>query len=150
MGGDHISPWTALLNTLGNFVSGRVHFPRGRIGEVIVMDDGQRFEIFRQAIVDRNDGKHTIPGARFIVRFRLANMSPGMNKPFSLIPMPFCIGAPGFRAKVWTLNAENGDFQGIYGFETVKDAEAYAGSFAVRFMTKRSVPGSISYRIVPK
>jgi hypothetical protein len=48
------------------------------------------------------------------------------------------------------LNAENGDFQGIYGFETVKDAEAYAGSFAVRFMTKRSVPGSISYRIVPK
>lgn len=148
MSSDTISPWRALLNTLGNFVSGRVHFPRRRIGEVIAMDDGQRFEIFRQAIVDRKDGKQTIPGARFIVRFHLANMSPEMNKPFSLIPMPFCIGVPGFRAKLWTLNVENGDFQGVYEFETVRDAENYADSFAVRFMTKRSVPGSVSYKII--
>lgn len=139
--------WKALLNTMVNLVAGRVHFLRARIGEVITMDDGRRFEIFRQAIVDRKDGKPIPPGARFIVRFRLANMSPRMNKPFSLIPMPFCIGVPGFRGKLWTLG--DGEFQGIYAFDTVKDAENYANSFAVTFMTRCSVPGSVSYYIVP-
>jgi hypothetical protein len=150
MNNDRISIWGALLNTIGNGIAGRVHFPRNRMGEVMTMDDGQRFQIFRQAIVDNKKGKQTIPGARFIVRFHLANMSPKMNKPFSLIPMLFCIGVPGFMTKLWTLNVVNGDFQGVYEFETVKDAEAYAGSFAIRFMRGRSVPGSVSYKIIPR
>ncbi len=149
MSGKRISMCKALLNTLGNAAMGRIHFPRGRIGETVTMDDGRRFEIFRQAIVDRRDGKRMRPGARFIVRFRLANMSPAMNKPFSLIPMPFCIGVPGFRNKLWMLDPGSGDFQGVYEFETVRDAENYAGSLAITFMTRRSVPGSISYRILP-
>jgi hypothetical protein len=144
-----VSMWRALLNTLGNAAMGRVHFPKGRVGETITMDDGRRFEIFRQAIVDAKDVKNTAPGARFIVRFRLANMSMEINKPFSLIPMPFCIGVPGFRNKLWTLDRESGDFQGIYEFDTVEDADNYAHSFAVTFMTGRSMPGSVSYKILP-
>jgi hypothetical protein len=144
-----LSMWKALLNTLGNVARNRVHFPKDRIGETITMDDGRKFMVFRQAVVDRRDGKRMRPGARFIVRFHLANMSPAMNKPFSLIPMPFCIGVPGFRSKLWTLDVASGDFQGVYEFETGKDAENYAGSFAVTFMTRRSVPGSVSYRILP-
>jgi hypothetical protein len=144
-----INMWKAFLNTLGNAAMGRVHFPKGRIGEAITMDDGRRFEVFRQAIVDRRDGKRTPPGAKFIVRFRLANMSPRMNKPFSLIPMPFCMGVPGFRSKLWTLDAGSGDFQGVYEFDAVEDAENYSRSFAVTFIARRSVPGSVSYRIIP-
>lgn len=139
-----LSPWRSLANTLKFALTGRLHFPKDRIGEHITMDDGQTFSIFRHAVTD----SRAPPGSRFIVRFKLAGMCPGMNKPFSLIPMPFCIGVPGFRSKLWTLNSETGYFQVIYEFRTARDAENYAGPSAMKFMKGRSVPGSVSYRII--
>ena len=48
------------------------------------------------------------------------------------------------------LNEASGDFQGVYEWDTVEDAKNYASSFAMKFMTIRSVPGSVSHEIVPK
>ena len=45
---------------------------------------------------------------------------------------------------------ETGENQGVYEWETVDHAESYARSFALRFMTRRSIPGSVSYRILPQ
>jgi hypothetical protein len=56
---------------------------------------------------------------------------------------------PGFRTKLWTVDENNGDFQGIYEWETLQDAENYAHSFAMQFMTNRSLPGSVSFQIKP-
>lgn len=81
-----------------------------------------------------------------MVRFRVAGMTPQQNKVFSLLPIPFFIGLPGFRSKLWALNAR-GVFQGIYTWDTEEAAERYAHSFAMKFMTRRAVPGSVSYRI---
>jgi hypothetical protein len=38
--------------------------------------------------------------------------------------------------------------QGVYAWQTVADAQAYAHSIALRFMTGRSVPGSVSHQII--
>ena len=111
------------------------------------MKDGQQFTIFRHAVMSTPlNGENP---AIFKVKFQLANMSPERNIKYSLIPMLFILGLPGFRAKFWMLNKINGDVQGIYQWDTFEDAKNYANSFALNFMTSRSVLGSVSYEIIP-
>ena len=145
-----INPFLSLLKTLSYALTGRLHFPRKRIGEVITMEDEQDFVIFRQVIVDPSQGQPEEPGATFRVRFHVTHMSARQNKLFSLLPIPFFAGLPGFRSKLWMLNEASGDFQGIYEWDSVEHAKNYANSFAMKFMTMRSARGSISYEIIPK
>ena len=144
------------MNLLSSFhkanlalLSGRLRFPRGRVGEVLTLPDGTQGRIFRQALNAPADGQPTRPGARFHVRFHLAGMAPRLNVLFSLLPIPFFAGLPGFRSKLWLLDDASGDFHGLYEWDTVTAAEAYAHSFAMRFMAGRSVPGSVAYDITP-
>ncbi len=145
-----LNPFLSLLKTLGYALRGRLHFHKDCIGEVLTMEDGQEFVIFRQVIVDPRQDQPERPGATLRVRFHVAHMSARQNKIFSLLPIPFFIGLPGFRSKLWTLNESSGDSQGIYKWDTIQDAENYARSFAMKFMKIRSVPGSVSYEIVTK
>ncbi len=145
-----INPFLSLLKTLSYALTSRLHFPRKRIGEVITMDDGQEFVIFRQVIVGPSQDQPEEPGATFRVRFHVAHMSARQNKLFSLLPIPFFAGLPGFRSKLWMLNEASGDFQGIYEWDSVEHAKNYANSFAMKFMTLRSARRSISYEIMPK
>ena len=145
-----INPFLSLLKTLSYALTGRLHFPRKRIGEVITMEDEQDFVVFRQLIVDPSQDQPEEPGATFRVRFHVAHMSARQNKLFSLLPIPFFAGLPGFRSKLWMLNEASGDFQGIYEWDSVEHAKNYANSFAMKFMTMRSARGSISYEIIPK
>ncbi|MCW3987541.1 MAG: YdhR family protein [Candidatus Bathyarchaeota archaeon] len=145
-----LNPFLSLLNTLNNALTGRLHFPRERIGEVIAMEDGQEFIIFRQVIVDPSQDEPEEPGATSRVRFHVAHMPARQNKLFSLLPIPFFAGLPGLRSKLWMLNEASGDFQGIYEWDSVEHAKNYADSFAMKFTTMRSARGSISYEIVPK
>lgn len=144
-----MNPISSLLVTIAYALTGRIRFPRHRIGESMRMGDGRAFTIFRQVIVGR-PGHEAEPRAVFRVRFHVANMSPAQNKLFSLIPIPFITGLPGFRSKLWMLDDETGDFQGLYEWDTVQDAERYAHSFALRFMVRRSTPGSISYEVTER
>lgn len=143
------NPLMAFLRTQGYLLTGRLHFPRSRVGEKVKMSDGREFTIFREGRVDARPGQPREPGATFIVRFHVAGMSPRRNKLFSLLPMPFCMGFPGFWSKLWTIDEKTGGFQGIYQWNTVQNAEDYAHSVALTFMTRRSLPGSMSYEIVP-
>jgi hypothetical protein len=143
------------MNPLSSFVAanlalltGRLRFPRGRIGDIVSLPEGTRGRVFRQAIYTPA-GDPGQPRARFHVRFHVAGMSPRINILFSLLPIPFFAGLPGFRGKLWLLDGATGDFHGLYAWQTVADAEAYAHSFAMRFMTGRSVPGSVAYDITP-
>ena len=144
-----LNPFVALLKTHTYLLRGLLHFPRDRIGQVLTMEDGREFAIFRQVVVDTSPDRPEEPGAIFRVRFRVAHMSPRQNRLFSLLPIPFFVGLPRFRSKLWMLNESTSDFQGIYEWGTAQDAENYAASFAMKFMAKRSVPGSLSYEIIP-
>ena len=144
------NPFFSLLTTISYVLRGRLHFPGERIGEVLTMEDGKVYTVFRQAIVDPSPDQPKEPGVTFKVRFRVARMSTKQNKLFSLLPIPFFVGLPGFRSKLWMLNEASSECQGIYQWDTMQDAENYASSFAMKFMTLRSIPGSVSYEIFLK
>ncbi|MFZ5816619.1 MAG: hypothetical protein ACOY93_15210 [Bacillota bacterium] len=143
-----LNPFRSLLVTLGYLATGRLCFRRELVGKRLTLPDGRQYVIFRHVVVEAGPGTPG-PGATFIVQFHLAGMSVAQNIRFSLIPIPFFVGLPGFRSKLWSYCPETGDFAGIYEWSTVQDAENYAASFAVRFMTRRSVPGSVRFEILP-
>jgi hypothetical protein len=135
------------LKTLEYVLTGRLHFERHRLGQIVTADDGQSYTIFREIVVDPRRDQPEKSCAVFILHFRVTNLSPRLNRLLLLLPIPLYVGFPGFRSKVYTIN---GSFcQSIYEFDTVQDAEAYARSAALQFITRRSVPGSVSYKIIP-
>jgi len=140
----------SFLKTLSYFLTGRFHLNKKRIGELITMEDGQEYIVFRQVIVDSRRDQSAKPGAILIIRFNFAHGSPKQNKLLSLIPIPFIAGLPGFRSKTWALHKDSGGFQGIYEWDTIQGAEIYKKSFAIKLMTKRAVPGSIVFDITPQ
>lgn len=141
-----MNPVGSFLRAAGHFMTGRLRFPRRHTGKTLVMDDGRRFRVFRHAILIPK-GEPAPPQALFQVRFHLTRMSPRANKVFSWLPVPFFTGLAGFRAKFWALEEESGAFQGLYAWQTLADAQAYANSFALRFMARRAAPKSLSYEI---
>ncbi|MBI4978771.1 MAG: hypothetical protein HZC28_14925 [Spirochaetes bacterium] len=85
-----------------------------------------------------------------MVRFKPADMTSQQNISFSRIPMMIFMGFRGFRSKFWAVNHETGLCQGLYEWQTREDAERYAASIAMRFMSNRSIPESVSYIIVDR
>lgn len=144
-----LNPLSCLARTLWYVLTCRLHFPADARGSHFEFN-GQSFEVFRQAMVDPAKGQPQDAGAVFMVRFHIAGMSPGQNIRFSLLPIPVLVGVPGFRSKLWGIDRSTGDFAGKYMWDTVEDAESYAASFAMKFMTARALPGSVSYKICPQ
>lgn len=142
------SPFYSVLRVCQYGLSGRLHFPRQRVGQEFWLED-EKWIIFREVIVDPGKSQPQRAGAIFRPRFHVKGMPVRANILFSLLPMWFIIGLPGFRSKLWLYNPENDDFSGYYEWDTVQDAENYQNSSAGSFMTNRSVPGSVSFRIIP-
>lgn len=133
-------------NTIGNLISGKVHFPDELVGETIRMKDGQDFIVFRRLKVD---GQIEEPDnlTVFQVRFKFRNLGNNANKRLSIIPAPFLMGMDGFREKIWAINEKTNDFLGIYQWSSKEAADNYPASFIFRLMTKRAAPGTVSYEI---
>lgn len=123
----------------------RVIFPRDVIGDVI--EEEEKYTIFRKVIV--LDRKHRVqtPGALFKVRFRFKRFSLATNSRLSLMPVPFIISQPGFISKTWLIGRETGCFQGLYEWESLRAAEDYGDSFPLKLMKKRAQPDSLHIRI---
>jgi len=134
-----------LARASGLLLSGRIYFPKNRLGETI--QDEEEFKIFRQVILDPTGDRPERPGAIFKVCFHFARFSVNTNKILSLIPIPFIVAQPGFRSKTWLIGQETGLFQGLYEWDTVQDAENYWISFPMNLMKKRAVPSSLIYSI---
>lgn len=109
--------------------------------------DGRQCVVVKYGYVDPLASQPKEPQATFMVRFHLAHMSRVANDRFLNLPIPFLMGLPGFRSKYWLYDEETGDYQGRYQWDSVADAERYADSLAVKFMTWRSLPESVSFRI---
>ena len=102
------------------------------------------FKIFRYAELKKTDKK---PEAWFIVKFTLKHMDVKKNRYFSLLPMLALIHFKGFYSKYWLMNEKTNTCMGVYRWKTRLDAERYAKSIAMKFMTKRSIPDSVKYEI---
>ena len=129
----------------GLLLTGRIHFPKDRLGEII--HEEEKFKIFRQIVVNPAGDQPESPRAIFKVCFHFARFSVNTNRTLSLIPIPFIVAQPGFRSKTWLIGQKTGIFQGFYEWDTVKDAENYWTSFPLNLMKKRAIPGSLTYSI---
>jgi hypothetical protein len=140
------SPLCSLCNFIIAICHGRLVFPRSYLGNTIELDDGS-WLVLREMVIT-TQGESSEPEAIFRPRFHIKGMSPKVNEWFSWLPIPFFAGLPGFRRKLWLFDPISGDFSGYYEWQTVQDANSYAHSFAMQFMTARSVPGSVSARVM--
>jgi hypothetical protein len=137
-----------MMKAIINILSGRVHFPRQYLGKTITMEDHQKFKIFRDLVVSSGDNSE-LSMSIFRVRFRFKGMPISINRRLSMIPAPFLIGLPGFREKIWTMQEETGEFQGIYQWDSLESAQEYPKSFIFRLMTKRAIAETVSIEILP-
>ena len=142
-----LSPILSIFKTIGFVLTGRLHFPADRVGEKVTGDGGQESTVFRQVVVDPAKGQPARPGALLTLRFRVSNMTPGVNRFYSVLPLVLYLGDKGFRSKLFTINGDN--CQSIYEWDTVQDAENYLQSLALKTILLRSVTGSFSSSIQP-
>ncbi len=141
------NPIIGFIRTCLLFISGKVIFDRSVVNKKILMED-REFTIFRRVKIKAKTSCE--PEAFFLVRFKPLDMTPEENIRFSKLPMMIFMGFRGFRSKYWAVDFETGLCQGLYEWQTVQDAKNYAASIAMRFMTKRSDPKSVEYKIVDK
>ncbi|MEQ9298340.1 MAG: hypothetical protein RIF33_07250 [Cyclobacteriaceae bacterium] len=105
------------------------------------MKDDNKYKIFRHVTI--KNAQHDTTSAVFVVSFKFAQLSHKANKIASIIPMLLITGFPGFERKIYAVNPENGYWQGMYQWRSLKDLEDYKKSFVFRMMNRRVVAGSI-------
>ncbi len=141
------NPAIGVVRTLAMMATGRVRFHPDDVDRILETDDRARYRVFRHVTVQRDA---PLPAALYIVRFTVQGMTVRQNIRFSRLPMLVCMGFAGFRSKYWCVDDTTGAYQGVYEWQTRAHAEAYVASIALRFMTNRSIPGSVSYRILDR
>ncbi len=139
------TPIILLLRTIKFLITGRVHFPKNCLGDIIKGDED--FVIFRKVVLDPTKEQPIKPGATFKVCFHFGKFSIEMNKKLSAFPILFIIGQPGFRSKTWMIGKKTGLFQGYYEWDSVRHAESYWNSFIMKMMKNRTAPNTLSYEI---
>jgi hypothetical protein len=140
-------PPVAAMSGLIRTLAGRVHFNRDRVGDELVMENGERHRVFREVRVDPHRMAPPESVVTLTLRFQFARFSQAANQRLSLLPIPVIIGMPGFLKKTWTWCDETGYSQGIYLFASAGQAEAYRRSPVIRVLKKRTVKGSYSWTL---
>ena len=135
------TPVVCLLISISQLLTGKLRFSRKYMDTSIEMGNGKRFVIFRH--ITTHPAKQFDGECVFIVSFKFAHLSHKANKLTSIIPMLVIAGFPGFFAKMYAVNPEDGYWQGMYQWESVKYLEEYKKSFVFRMMNKRAIQETI-------
>lgn len=143
-------PLVCTFAAAGRWLSGRLRRAQPYLGKTLRMDDGQRFEVFRHVALDDPSQARGGQLAVLVVRFEFATLSDKANRLTSLIPIPAITGFPGFRHKVWMVDAETGCWQGVYQWDSLDAARAYQQSFVFGVMNRRAVAGSLHTELWPE
>jgi hypothetical protein len=123
-------------------LTGKLKFSKQYLGNKIKMKNGSEFTIFRN--ITRHPLNQSTMDCVFIVSFKFSHLTYKANKITSVIPMLLITGFPGFIKKIYTVNFENGYWQGMYQWESKEHLEEYKKSFVFRMMNKRAIQSSIS------
>ncbi len=140
-------PPVCLLVAVVLVLLGHLQFRRRYIGRELVMEDGRRFRVFRHLSLRSSSD---VAPAVLVVRFKFARFSQRVNRLLSLVPVPLIGGFPGFRHKLWMVDEDTGDWQGVYEWESAEAVELYRRSFVLGVMNRRADPGSITSTVIPQ
>jgi hypothetical protein len=136
------SPLICLIISLFRLAIGKLSLNDLYLDKTVLMKDNSKYRIFRHITIKNveNDAETTV----FIVSFKFARLSHKANKKASIIPMLLITGFPGFVKKIYAVNPENGYWQGMYQWKSLRHLEEYKKSFVFRIMNRRAIPGSIN------
>ena len=141
-------PPVALAVAVGRLLSGRIRFPKDRIGKLLVMENGEEYSIFSDVQVTSSNSLSAESRTVLKVRFKFDRYPDAVNRRIFLIFTPLITGMPGFQRKIWTFCEKSSNYLGIYQFESMELAEEYKASLVMWIIEKRCVPGSISYELL--
>ncbi|MBN2773984.1 MAG: hypothetical protein JXR31_07020 [Prolixibacteraceae bacterium] len=119
----------------------KLRISRSLKGNIVKTKNGEDYIIFRQII--KYPVFHEKSDCIFIVRFKFRHLSHKQNKIASVIPMLLIAGHPGFKAKIYSVNPNNGYWQGIYVWKSQIFLDIYKKSFVFGMMNKRAIPETI-------
>ena len=142
-----VNPLRGVLRSLYLKTAGRVVFDDAAVGCRLETEDGDVYTIFRRVTIHPPGGAEAAPFGLFDVRFT-PTADIAANLRLSKVLMWVFMGFEGFRSKYWGVNETTGECRGIYEWDTLQDVERYSKSIAVRNMTRRSKPGSVSFRVL--
>lgn len=103
------SPLAVLPKSIALLLSGRPRFPKDRVGAVLTTEDGRKYTIFREVLLDPDRPRE--PQGVFRVWFH-TRMSPRNTIRMSYLTILGFLGFPGFRSKLWLIDEATGDFGG--------------------------------------
>lgn len=142
----------AELRCIGRFVDllahHRIHQPPNHLGLYMRFADGTSSRVYRETVIDR---ELVTDPCVLIVGFRLRFLRGFGHTIFrweSMLNMPLFIGFPGYVSKLWMAHDQNHLYRGVYEWNGAERAERYARSLW-RVLAIGSVPGTISYRVIP-
>ena len=136
------TPVVCLIFSVIQLLIGRLRFSKNYLNNTIKMEGGKKFVIFRHITtypVNQFDGEYV-----FKVSFKFARLSYKANKLTSIIPMLLIAGFPGFIAKMYAVNPDDGYWQGMYQWKSIEHLQDYKKSFVFKMMNKRAIPDSIT------
>ena len=135
-------PIVCLMISIFRLISGKLVLSRKYHDIEINTNGGKVFRIFRFIRLKKAVPDNT--GCVFLVSFKFAHLSHSLNKLASIIPMLMIAGTPGFLAKIYAVDPDEGYWQGMYQWESIEHLNKYKKSFVFRMMNRRAVPESIS------
>lgn len=127
----------------------RIRHRQENIGRRINFDDGTSAAIYRETEITPAESLRD-PVA-LLVTFRLRVVRGRLHDVFrweSVLNTLLFVGFPGFVSKLWLAHDEHGTYRGVYQWDGADAARTYVRSLW-RVLALVSVPGSISYRVVP-
>jgi len=137
---------------IADLLAGRTHCHPDHVGRPLRMSDGTTYVPFRNTRKEEAAWSTDHPPVILQPRFHLEVLRPGRRRLHSLfrvmciITTPFFVGLPGFRSKLWMVDPVTGDFAGLYEWDDLATAQAYAGGLA-RVLRLLSTSGSVSYEL---
>jgi hypothetical protein len=143
--------WPAVARSVGTsclmLARRQVHLPKGNMGRVLRFADGSTSRVYRETAVDRQPGEPCV----LVVAFTLRLVRGRAHRFFeaeSLLNTPLFVGFPGFVSKLWCAHDTFGAYRGLYEWDGAAPARKYAAALW-RVLELVSVPGSISYKVLP-
>jgi hypothetical protein len=126
--------------------AGRMHEPKTRVGLTFTNPDGQPFVVFKETVLDALPGQTKSPEAVFRVRFHVKHFS-FWQQMLIAFKSPLFVTLPGFRSKLWMKNEATCDYQGVYEWDSLDDAQAYVDSESMKIMRWLAIPDGIQWEI---
>ena len=133
----------------------QLHIHREREGEIVELDDGRHFLVYRATSSSAPHDPGDAPDGELVtlaVWFRLWAVPPGAHmlaylfERESMLNTVLFAGCPGYRTKLWSVDRDTLDYAGFYTWEGRSSAERYR-RYISAVLRPLSIRGSVGGRV---